>query len=767
MHRTIGYLSERIAHIRPGEGRKVTLTFLYFFLVITAYYVIKPVSRSLVLDELGSRLVPYADLICAILMGPIVTLFARLVDRVEKPQLVSVSFLTVSGVLLVFWVLLLKPHPWLAGAFYIWVAIFSVLVVTLFWLVANDLYQPRDAKRLFGFIGSGGILGGITGSAIAAAGAQLIGTSNLLLLSAGLLLLCWVIVRKLWAFSPDTTGEPNKPTQRHETFLSNLSGFIQLLSRSRYLLFLITVVGVNKVVATLIYYQFNPFIEQTFTSLDAKTTFNGLFSGGINLLAFVVQFCFTSWILRRWGLLVALLVLPLGLVVGNVSLLIIPLFSLAAATEFYDASLNYSLNNTAKEVLYLPIDRSIRYKVKPFIDMVVFRFGKALAAILGIVLLDWLNFPVGILNVLITPLLVVWIVVALRVRREYTMTIRTILQAKTDAAKSSAESPARSQQPTRFVSESSGSLMTRRSAHHKLSLISRLVGMADATSEEAQKLLANLAKYEESAQARASSSAITSIHQLRSIVQDPSKPLSQRIQAVHSLARQTDQGIFDYLCGVVLVEDESLLRHEVVRVLVKMRLSHPSFQVPAAQLRRQVAREVHHFQRIAKVGAIYRRQHQGPVTADDPVIALLRSLLEDACDQIFRFLMLIYRPEDIQLVYEQLRASDTYLRTDAIELLDNLIDPAMRMSLFSILDEDGFLSILDDKKIEVCEPTVAYQILQEAIWDHDPWLSVTTLCAIGRLRLAIMRQELEQATRHSMSLISTAAKVALHLASVR
>src|SRR3990167_5628439 len=175
MHRTIGYLSKRFAHIQPGEGRKVTLTFLYFFLVITAYYVIKPVSRSLVLGELGSRMVPYIDLICALLMGPIVTVFARLVDRVAKPRLVSLSFVAVTVVMVVFWKLLAWPYPWIAGAFYIWVAIFSVLAVTLFWLVANDLYRPREAKRLFGFIGSGGILGGIVGSSIAAVGAHLPG----------------------------------------------------------------------------------------------------------------------------------------------------------------------------------------------------------------------------------------------------------------------------------------------------------------------------------------------------------------------------------------------------------------------------------------------------------------------------------------------------------------------------------------------------------------------------------------------------------------
>ena len=143
MHRAIGFISKRFVQIRPGEERKVFLTFAYFFLVITSYYLIKPVSRSLVLGELGSRVVPYVDLVCAILMGPFVALFARFVDRMPKPRLVSASFWGIIGVLVLFWGLLGSPQPSIAGLFYIWVSIFSVLVVTLFWLVANDLYRPQ------------------------------------------------------------------------------------------------------------------------------------------------------------------------------------------------------------------------------------------------------------------------------------------------------------------------------------------------------------------------------------------------------------------------------------------------------------------------------------------------------------------------------------------------------------------------------------------------------------------------------------------------
>ena len=760
MHRTIGYLSKRFTHIRPGEGRRVMLTFLYFFLVITAYYVIKPVSRSLVLGELGSRVVPYVDLACAIVMGPFVTLFARLVDRMQKPQLVSLAFWSVIAILVLFWRLLDGHAPWVAGVFYVWVSVFSVLVVTLFWLVANDLYRPREGKRLFGFIGSGGILGGIVGSSIAAMGAQLFGTERLLLCSAGLLVACWFVVQELWKLAPAYVAPSDAPTPvaHRDTFLSDPVQFVKHLLQSRYLLLLIAIVGLTKIVATLIYYQFNPFIEQAFPDQDAKTTFNGLFFGGMNVAAFIMQFFFTSWILRRWGLFWALWALPMGLLMGNLALLAIPVFWVAAVTELYDGSLNYSLQQTSKEVLYLPIDRSIRYKVKPFIDMVVFRFGKGFAAVLGILLLDVAGLPTRVLGYLTIPLILLWLAVAVGLRRDYVATIRTMLQARASAKRSA---PGASRAAEELV-DPFGSLTVGRSPAHKLALIDRVVAHQAGLPPHTKELLAELTAYE--APLAGASGVEGNAAQLKSLITDRSAPLAARRQALRLLARAARQETVDYLFGMVMVEEDALLRQEAILGLVKVRLRGGRLEFPAQPIRRQIANEVANYQRITRVAQIYRQHHRGPPAADDPVLALLRALLEEAVEHIFRLLMLLYRPEDVHLAYEQMRAPDTYLRSDAVEFLDNLVDPATRLLIFPILDEDRFLSLLDEEHRRAEEPAAAYRVLQEAIWDHNCWLSVTTLCAVGRLRLTTMRQELEKASRHTVPLMSVAAKVALDLA---
>ena len=793
MHRAIGYISKRFVQVRPGEGQKVFLTFLYFFLIITSYYLIKPVSRSLVLGELGSRIVPYVDLVSAILMGPIVTIFAKLVDRVPKARLVSGSFWAVAGILLVFWRLLAHPIPWLAGAFYVWVNIFSVLVVTLFWLVANDLYRPREAKRLFGFIGSGGILGGIVGSSLAAIGAQFIGTEQLLLLAAAVLVGCRLVVHRLWALAPEPAATDPPPVNgRPETFLSNPGGFVRLLLQSRYLLLLVIMVGLNKLIATLMYYQLNPFIEATFPGQDAKTTFTSLFFGGMNVIAFIVQFFCTSLILRRWGLSVALFALPLGLLAGSTALLVAPAFWVAAVTELYDGSLNYSLQQTTKEMLYLPINRSIRYKVKPFIDMVVFRFGKGIAALIGIVLLDGMRMPVRYLSLIAIPLLIAWITAAIWLRQDYVARIRTILQAHAMSRRqhppsspaapegngrdslSAAETtiliegmrviPLRPLRETSASPELFGALMDGQPSSKKLALLDRLVGTAGQASAHAKALLEELAAYE----LRVTDPAEMEygFQRLKSLISDQKEPMAKRRQAIRVLARTVDQAAVDYLFGIVTVESDAILRQEAVRGMVRLRIRGGRLEFPVQLIRRQVASEVANYQRIVHVAQIYRQHHRGLVPADDALIALLRVLLEESAEQIFRWLMLLYRPEDIHLVYEQLRAPDGYVRADAIELLDNLVDAPMRPIIFPILDEDRFLAALEEGADAAHEPTTAYRLLQGAIWDHNCWLSVTTLCAVGKLRLTTMRQELERASRNSTPLIATAAKVALHLATL-
>jgi len=772
MHRTIGYLSKRLVQIRAGEGRKVLWTFLYFFLVITAYYVIKPVSRSLVLGDLGSRLVPLVDLISALLMGPMVALFARLVDRVEKRRLVSFTLLAVAANLLAFWKLLSWPTKWMAAAFYVWVAIFSVLVVTLFWLVANDLYHLREAKRLFGFIGSGGILGGVAGSSIAATGAHWFGTEQLLLWSVAILLVCWLVVQRLWRYAPTSLQTEGTTKPERQSNPLNLGGIARLVFSSRYLVLLVGLVGIAKIISTFIYYQFNPFIEQMFPDQDAKTAFTGLFFGWVNIASFLIQFFLTSWMLRRLGLAFALLALPIGLLGGSIALLAMPMFWIAATTELFDASMNYSLQQTTKEVLYLPIERSVRYKVKPFIDMVVFRFGKGIAAVIGIVLLNVLHLEARVFGYLTIPLVVAWIILAMQIRHDYVKTIRGILQARAASRRRRDLAVTMTPQPVWPVAELEEleerfeSLALGNPAHRKLILASQLFATNGALAEGADELLEELARYEQRPTIAEAWELSPSFERLKECLQDRHEPMAARRYAIKQLIQRDGQDAVDCLLGMLMVEEDAVMRREILRGLTKLRLRSPRLEFPRRLIRRQIAKEAQACQRVVQVAAIYRQASPLALQREaDPILELLRTLTEETAQQIFRLLSLIYRPEDIYLIYNQLREPDAYVRADAIELLDNLIDPGLRWLIFPVLDENRFLERMDSDVPEpLPEGKEVYERLQRALWDHNRWLSIVTICLIGRLRVEPLLPELDRVAQSKVPLLERAAKIARHLA---
>ncbi len=773
MHRAFGVISKRLLQVRPGEGRKVLLTFLYFCLIITAYYVVKPVSRSLVLGGLGSQLVPFGDLVSAIMMGPMVALFARLVDRVEKRRLVSWTFWTTAASLALFWVLLRYPSRWVSAALYVWVAIFSVLVVTLFWLVANDLYHPREAKRLFGFIGSGGILGGVLGSSIAAIGAKLIGTEQLLLFSAGILLVCWAVVGRLWRFAVEPSGSEAVSSAPRDVKLHNLGSVMQRLAGSRYLLLLVGLVGIGKIVSTLIYYQFNPFIEHMFASQDAKTAFLGLYLGWVNVASFVIQFFFTSWILRRLGLTSALLILPVGLLCGSIGMLAMPMFWIAASNELYDGSLNYSLQQTSKEVLYLPIDRSIRYKIKPFIDMIVFRFGKGVAAVIGIVVLNVLHLQAQVLSLLTVPLTVAWIVLAIQLRRDYVKTIRGVLEARAAARRTPETSKAAANGAQPGVLERwLESLAVRHDVGTKLSLASQLLLSQGAMAQDAKALLDALADYEDGFYDLGSLAADIPRDRLIECLSDRREPMAIRRAAIRRLTNQDGQDSVDALLGLLGVEDDATVRHELIRGLTLLRVRHlRTLEFAQRLVRREIGKEVKVYQRILHVGTLYHQVAQDdpawPRSDDDPALQLLRLLLDETLQQIFQLLSLICRPEDIYLVFTQLHEPEAFARADAIELLDNLLDPALRWLIFPVLDENRFLDRIDGTEHErSADSPEAFRTLQQGIWDHNCWLSVVILCLVGRLRLEPILRELDQLDEDQESLVGLGAKVARYLANL-
>ncbi|MFH0810069.1 MAG: Npt1/Npt2 family nucleotide transporter [Pseudomonadota bacterium] len=375
--------------IRRGEGAKSLALFLYFFCLMASYYVIKPVRNSIFLEELGPRQLPYAYLATAVVIGFVASGYTRLVARFERHWLIMASMAFFILNLLLFWWIFRFDIAWMAGLFYLWAAVFSVGAVTQFWSMSNEVFNPEEAKRLFGFIGSGGILGGTVGGTLSSLLSEPLGTQNLLLLSALMLLPCLLLVYLIHRMER-RVGLEAAPARRAEAPLTGHRVGLKVIARSEYLRLLALMMVVMVIVATLVDYAFNTEAARAFPGGNAKTAFFGAFFAAVSALSLFVQFFLTSPILRAYGVGATLLLLPVLLGASSFSVLLIPALWSVSALKLADGSLRYSLNQSTREILFLPVPLVDKYSAKAVIDMSLQRWARGLAAfiILAVIALD-------------------------------------------------------------------------------------------------------------------------------------------------------------------------------------------------------------------------------------------------------------------------------------------------------------------------------------------------------------------------------------------
>ena len=323
-----------------------------------------------------------------------------------------------AGAMLVFWALFQTADTWVAVAvaFYIWGALLGILLVSQFWTLANDIYDPRQAKRLFGFIGGGVMLGGITGSGLTAAIIEGVGANRLLLWSAFALLGCMGIVTIVVGREQGTSGAADE-----ERGVS-LSRAFELLRASRQVQLIALVIGFGAFSALLIGQQVNMAAE-AFKGAGQEDAIGGYLAQirfYTSAAAFAIQIWLTPRIHRHLGIGVALLILPTSLTATAALVIANRVLWAPAVARVMDQSFRYSVDKTTREVLFLPLPSELRQEAKPFVDVTVDRLSRAVGAlmILGLIQPWGLALPWYRLSFVSLGLAAVWYVVAFRVQRE-------------------------------------------------------------------------------------------------------------------------------------------------------------------------------------------------------------------------------------------------------------------------------------------------------------------------------------------------------------
>ncbi len=424
-------LMSPVVDLRREEALTAWLLFAYSFLAMTVWNTIKPLTRSQFIRDLGADNLPYVLLAAGLVVGILMAGYAWLFTQLPRRWGLPIVQAGMAGVLVVFWFLLRTDAAWVSVVFYVLGLIFGLLLISQFWTVANLVYNPRQAKRLFGFIGGGAPLGGIVGSAFAAVGATRLGSVNLLLPSAALMLVsagltAWIIRREgvdVGDSARDSAG-PLKGVGTGEA--------IRLLRQSAHLRLIALVISLAAIGAAIIEQQLNMAAEANLGSeaTDAITSLLGWIGVGMSTIGFVIQVWLTSRIHRYLGIGFALMVLPVSLGMTAVIMLFNAALWAPALARTLDQSLRYTLDKTSREILFLPLPGAIKLQAKPFVDVTVDRAARAAAALLLILLvqpwglnLDWQGISYASLTIM-----ALWLVTSLRARRGYVRAFRQSIE---------------------------------------------------------------------------------------------------------------------------------------------------------------------------------------------------------------------------------------------------------------------------------------------------------------------------------------------------
>jgi len=417
----VNRLLKPLAQLREGETNTALLMFLYSFLAMTGYNVLKPVTRGLFIERLGADNLPWVQFGAGLVIGLIMQGYGRAIALVPRRSMIPVTVAGIIALLVGFWALFsgLGNAAAVAVGFYLFGLIIGVLLISQFWTLANDVYDPRQAKRLFGLIGAGSSLGGASGFYLTSKLVQPWGVNAMLLLSAAILTACFVIVvtvlkREPRAGASDATATTEEGVSGTEA--------LRLLQSSRHLQIIAVVIAFAAIGAAIIEQQLNmATAEAKGSNAGGVTAYLAQVGVWLSLSGFVVQLTLTSRIHRYLGIGFALLILPMSLGATGVLMLTIGALWTSAVGRVLDTSLRYTVDKTTREILFLPLPVDIKYRAKPFIDVTVDRISKGLGALLILVLIkDWgMGFTWQQLSYASLTMMVLWVLFALRARKEY------------------------------------------------------------------------------------------------------------------------------------------------------------------------------------------------------------------------------------------------------------------------------------------------------------------------------------------------------------
>jgi len=407
-------LLRKAVDVKGVEVSALALGFLYYFLILSSYYIIRPIRDNFGAGNLENLPLMFTATLVTMLVAN--ALFSALVAKLSRRRFIPIAYRFFIDNIVIFLVLLatVPKNMWVGRVFFVWTSVFNLFVISVFWAFMVDVFSSEQGKRLFGFISIGGTLGAIVGASITAGLVQRIGTVKLLLIFAALLELSAQCVRLF----PTQSTASARTEQADERAIGGgiLTGMVHNFS-SLYLLGISGYMLLYALTSTLLYFQQVGVAKAAIPANEARTAFFAEVDLVVNVLTILLQAFVTGRLLKWIGVAATLAILPALTVIGFIALGIKPLLMVLVIFLTLRRAGNFALARPARETLFTVISREDKYKSKNFIDTVVYRTGDFIGA-WTTPALGWLGLSLAAVSFVAAPLAAVWFTVSVWLGRK-------------------------------------------------------------------------------------------------------------------------------------------------------------------------------------------------------------------------------------------------------------------------------------------------------------------------------------------------------------
>jgi AAA family ATP:ADP antiporter len=412
----------RVLGIEPREFAAVAWSFVYFFCLLAAYYMLRSVRETMAIVS-GVHNIPWLYTGTFTVMLAATPVFGWVASRYRRRTFIPwVYYFFIANVLLFFaaftWFMEAGfARVWVARSFFVWLSVFNLFVVSVFWSFMADIWSTDQSRRLFGIISAGGSTGAFLGPLITSVLVVPMGFENLLLLSAGLLAFSVYCVHRLrlWSLGQESGNDQHAEEASRPLGGSALAG-IRLVVTTPYLAAIAASMVCANFLGGAMYMYMAELISVAFPDNDHQTRVFALIDAVSNALSFIGQLLVVRFTVKKLGIGMTLALLPLMSAVAFALLAANPVFMVIAVFQVLRRGLGYGLTKPASDMLYSVVSRESKYKAKNFIETAVWRGGDVAAtwtirSLAGIGL-------TGVALVCV-PIAIVWSLLALWIGRDY------------------------------------------------------------------------------------------------------------------------------------------------------------------------------------------------------------------------------------------------------------------------------------------------------------------------------------------------------------